>query len=326
MKPVIRLALRDWDFITPLLLGDLVPEKFELKIERLAALPDDFASDPRFDASEISFSRYTTGKARGETGVFGIPNFIMRGFRHRCVVTTAASPLKRFEDLRGKRIGIAGWQDSGNTWTRAALAESGVGIEDAFWAVSRLGADHPITDRVGRYARPGRIEPLPGQPPLLDLLTAGEIDAVLMPFMPKGFFSPGSPFRALLPDIRAAEKGYFDKVGYVPGMHIIGLKPEIVARDPWLPQALSDLLDESQRVWLEKRRRYADTTPWLIDELVRSGHDLPADWNASGLGPNRVMIAAFLDQLRIQELAETDLTPETLFPAAGELAEPARVA
>lgn len=317
MKPVIRLALRDWDFVTPLLLGDLASDQFELKIERLAALPDDFATDPRFDASEISFSRYTTGKARGETGVFGIPNFIMRGFRHRCVVTAAASSLTRFEDLRGKRIGIAGWQDSGNTWTRAALAESGIGIEDAFWAVSRLGADHPVTDRVGRYGRPGLIEALPGQPPLLDLLAAGEIDAVLMPFMPKGFFSPGSTFRALLPDVRAAEVDYFRKVGFVPGMHIIGLKPEIVARDPWLPQALSDLLDESQRVWLEKRRRYADTTPWLIDELVRSGHDLPEDWNASGFEPNRPMIAAFLEQLRIQELAETDLTPETLFPTVG---------
>lgn len=323
MKPVIRLALRDWDFITPLLLGDVASDQFELKIERLAALPDDFASDTRFDASEISFSRYTTGKARGETGVFGIPNFIMRGFRHRCVVTAAKSPLTRFEDLRGKRIGIAGWQDSGNTWTRAALAEAGIGIEDAFWAVSRLAAGHPVTDRIGRYARPGRIEALPGQPPLLDLLAAGEIDAVLMPFMPNGFFAPGSAFRALLPDVRAAEVDYFRKVGFVPGMHIIGLKPELVGREPWLPQALSDLLDESLRVWLEKRRRYADTSPWLIDELVRSGHDLPAEWNASGLGPNRAMVTAFLEQLRIQELAETDLTPETLFPAAGAGAEQA---
>ncbi|WID96080.1 nitrate ABC transporter substrate-binding protein [Bosea vestrisii] len=319
MKPVIRLALRDWDFITPLLLGDLASDRFELKIERLAALPDDFASDPRFDASEISFSRYTTGRARGETGVVGIPNFIMRGFRHRCVVTAADSKLTSFEELCGKRIGIAGWQDSGNTWTRAAMAAAGLGIDDAFWAVSRLAADHPITDRVGRYARPGRIEALPGQPPLLDLLAAGEIAAVLMPFMPNGFFAKGSRFRALLPDVRAAERDYFAKVGFVPGMHIIGIKPELAAREPWLPQALSDLLDESQRVWLEKRRRYADTTPWLIDELVRSGHDLPENWNASGLAANRTMITAFIEQLRIQNLAETVLTPETLFPAAPAL-------
>lgn len=319
MKPVIRLGLRDWDFITPLLLGDVASDRFDVKIERLAALPEDFAGDPRFDAGEISFSRYTTGRARGETGVFGIPHFIMRGFRHRCVVTTAESRLTRFEELRGKRIGIAGWQDSGNTWTRAAMAQAGLAIDDAFWAVSRLAADHPITDRVGRYARPGRIEALPGQPPLLDLLAAGEIDAVLMPFMPKGFFSRGSRFRALLPDVRAAERDYFTEAGFVPGMHIVGIKPELAAREPWLPQALSDLLDESQRVWLEKRRRYADTSPWLIDELVRAGHDLPESWNESGLAANRTMIAAFIEQLRIQKVAETDLTPEDLFPAVPAL-------
>ncbi|WP_320409768.1 nitrate ABC transporter substrate-binding protein [Bosea sp. Root483D1] len=316
---MIRLALRDWDFITPLLLGDLASDRFELKIERLASLPDDFASDPRFDASEISFSRYTTGRARGEAGVVGIPHFIMRGFRHRCVVTAADSKLTSFEELRGTRIGIAGWQDSGNTWTRAAMADAGLGIDDAFWAVSRLAADHPIVDRVGRYAQLGRIEALPGQPPLLDLLAAGEIAAVLMPFMPKGFFAKGSRFRALLPDVRSAERGYFTKVGFVPGMHIIGIKPELAAREPWLPQALSDLLDESGRVWLERRRRYADTTPWLIDELVRSGHDLPENWNESGLAANRTMIAAFIEQLRIQNLADTDLTPETLFPATPAL-------
>ena len=30
-------------------------------------------------------------------------------------------------------IGIAGWQDSGNTWTRALLRREGVEIEDARW-------------------------------------------------------------------------------------------------------------------------------------------------------------------------------------------------
>lgn len=319
MKPVIRLGLRDWDFITPLLLGDVASDRFDVRIERLAALPEDLASDPRFDAGEISFSRYATGRARGETGVVGIPNFIMRGFRHRCVVTAAESRLARFDELRGKRIGIAGWQDSGNTWTRAAMAQAGLAIDDAFWAVSRLAADHPVIDRVGRYAQAGRIEALPGQPPLLDLLAAGEIDAVLMPFMPKGFFARGSRFRALLPDVRAAERDYVARVGFVPGMHIIGIKPELAAREPWLPQALSDLLDESQRVWLEKRRRYADTSPWLIDELVRAGHDLPEGWNDSGLAANRTMIAAFIEQLRIQNLADTDLTPEDLFPAVPAL-------
>jgi len=311
----VRLGLRDWDWATPLILGDVKSDRFDLEVVRLSALPDDFATDPRLDASEISFSRYTSGRVRGDERVVGVPNFIMRSFRHRCVITRASSPVTTFSGLKGGRIGLAGWQDSGNTWTRTALRLAGVGIDDATWWVSRLSASDPSIDRLGPFARPGRIENLPGQPPLLDLLAAGELDAVLLPFMPPGFFSRESAFRSVLPDVVAAEQAYFSTTGFVPGIHILGMKAAAAAGHPWLAQALSDLIDEAQRVWLEKRRRYADTTPWLIDELVRSGKALPATWNASGLAANRQMIGAFLDEMRLQQLAVTDLPPDGIFPA-----------
>ena len=77
---------------------------------------------------------------------------------------------------------------------------------------------------------------------------------------------------------------------------------------------LSNLIDQSRRVWLEKRRRYADTTPWMIDELGRCGRDLPQSWDASGLEPNRRMIADFISEVRRQGLTDTELTPDSLFP------------
>jgi 4,5-dihydroxyphthalate decarboxylase len=324
VKVTVRLALRDWDYMTPLVLGDVGSDRIDVQVDRVGTLPEDFAHDPRYDASEISFSRYTTGRARGDTTVLGVPNFLMRGFRHRCIITARSSRLTRLEDLKGGRIGVTGWQDSGNTWTRAALAQAGVGIEDVRWYAGRLTETHPIVDRLGPYARPGRIEAVPGEKPMLDLLASGELDAVFTPFMPPGFFDRDSKFRHLLPDLHAAELEYFTAVGYVPGIHILGLKAAFAAEHPWLPQVLSDLLDESQRVWLEKRRKYADTTPWIIDELGRCGRDLPADWNASGLEPNRKMITGFLAEIRKQNLADTDLKPDDLFPAVPNLVgEPA---
>ena len=320
MKVRVRLALRDWDYMTPLVLGDVRSERLDVQVDRVATLPEDFASDPRYDACEISFSRYTTGRARGDTRIFGMPNFLMRGFRHRCIITASTSPLTRLQDLKGKRIGVTGWQDSGNTWTRAALAQAGIGIEDVRWYAGRLTESHPIVDRLGPYARPGRIEAVPGERPMLELLENGKLDAVFTPFMPKGFFERGSKFRHLLSDLHGAELAYFNAVGYIPGIHILGIKAEFAAQHPWLAQELSDLLDESQRVWLEKRRRYADTTPWIIDELGRCGRDLPPGWNASGLEPNRRMIADFLGEIRKQNLADTDLTPDKLFPAVPHLA------
>lgn len=318
MRVTVRLALRDWDYMTPLVLGDVSSERIAVEVDRVAALPDDFANDPRYDASEISFSRYTTGRARGDSAVFGVPNFLMRGFRHRCIITARDSGLTRLEDLKGRKIGLTGWQDSGNTWTRAALSQAGVGIEDAQWYVGRLTAAHPVVDRLGGYGRPGRIEAVPGERPMLELLETGELDAVFTPFMPPDFFGPGSKFRHLLPDFRTAEADYFKAVGYVPGIHVLGIKASFVAQHPWLPQELSDLLDASQRVWLEKRRKYADTTPWIIDDLGRTARDLPESWNASGLEANRKMIADFLAEVRNQGLADLSLTPDQLFPAVAQ--------
>jgi 4,5-dihydroxyphthalate decarboxylase len=312
----IRLAVRDWDYITPLALGDLRPKAFTLEIDRVGTLPEDLANDDRYDAGEISLSRYALPRARGHGPIVGLPHFLMRGFRHRCIITSKDSGLTRLEALAGKRIGLTGWQDSGNTWTRALLRRVGVGIGEARWFVGRLTAAHPIVDRLGGYGRPGRIEPIPGERPMLDLLRSGELDAVFTPFMPPGFFDPESPFRQLLPDFRQAELAYFRAVGYVPGIHLLGVKPAVAAEHPWLPQALSEVLEEAARIWTEKRQRYADTTPWVLDEFRQVARDLPAGWDRNGYAANEPMIDDFAAELQAQELTRSRLTARDLFPAA----------
>ena len=314
MAIAIRLALRDWDWVTPLALGDIRPEGFTLQIDRVGTLPEDLGSDPVYDAGEVSLSRYTLGRARGETAITGVPHFLMRGFRHRCSITAKTSGLTDLAQLAGKRIGLTGWQDSGNTWTRALLRRVGIGIGDARWFVGRLSEAHPITDRLGGFGRPGRIEAAPGERPMLELLETGGLDAVFTPFMPPGFFEAASPFRQLLPDFRAAEIAYARAVGYVPGIHLLGLKPAIVRDHPWLPQALSELLDESARLWIEKRVKYAETTPWILDELRQVARDLPAGWDRNGFAANEAMLGDFIAELQAQELTMTRLSPRDLFP------------
>jgi 4,5-dihydroxyphthalate decarboxylase len=289
-------------------------------VHRVAALPDNLADDDRYDAAEMSFSRYSLGRARGEAGVVGVPHFLMRAFRLRCVITSKSGGLTKLSQLAGRRIGLAGWQDSGNTWTRALLRREGVDIDDAQWRISRLTESHPIMDRVGGYAQPGLIETVADGTPLLDLLARGELDAVFMPFMPPAFFDAASPFRQLVPEFRRAELEYFRDVGYVPGIHLLALKASVVAANPWLPQALSEVIDASYRSWMERRLRYAETTPWLLDELRQVAQDLPAGWDLNGFQTNRRMIAAFGVELRQQNLTEVLLTPEMLFPqAAGQM-------
>lgn len=314
MTVTLRLALRDWDYMTPLVLGDVSSPRLDIKVDRVGTLVSNVATETAYDAAETSFSRYAQMRHDGDESVIGIPNFIMRGFRHRCIITSKASSIRQLSDLAGKKIGVTGWRDSGNTWTRAAVRREGVGVEDAMWYAGRLTNDHPITDRLDGFGRPGRIEAAPGERPMVDLLEDGGLDAVFTPFMPKGFFDKDSTLRQVLDDYRSAEVDYFNDVGYVPGMHLIGFKAEIVREHPWIMDELSELLDASQRMWLEKREKYADTTPWMIDELRRCAADLSPSWSVNGFEANEKMIADFALELHEQKILPRLLSPADLFP------------
>ena len=314
MVLALRIALRDWDYLTPLLLGEVGDPRLDLRIERVATLPGNPSEAEGFDAAEVSLSRFVQQRVAGHAADHGVPNFLMRAFRHRCIITRRDHPARQLNDLRGARIGVTGWQDSGNTWTRDALIAAGVGLEEVRWFAGRLTAEHPIVDRLGRFAQPGWIDAVPGERPMLDLLLSGELDAVFTPFMPEGFFRPDAAFRPVLDDIVAAETAYFRARGFVPGIHVLALRADLVAEHPWLPQALSDMFDGARAVWAAKRRRYAETTPWLFDDLLRTAAVLPDDWDASGISANAPMVQAFLDAAHAQGLIDRPATPEEIFP------------
>lgn len=311
----IRLAVRDWDYFTPLALGDIKPQGFALEIHRVGTLVGNLSTSSEYDAAEISFSRYAQSRAMGESSLLALPHFLMRGFRQRCIITSADSPIVSLAQLKGKNIGVTGWQDSGNTWTRALLRESGVDIDDAYWFAGRLTAEHPIVDRLNGFGRPGRIEATPGEQPLIELLRAGELDAVFTPFMPQGFFLKGSGLRQLQTDFRQAELDYFNRVGYIPGHHLLAFKSSFAECHPALPQQLSELIEQSVKMWNDKREKYADTTPWLLDDLRRTAQDLPANWNANGIDANKKMIADFCKELFEQGITSQCLTAVDLFPS-----------
>jgi 4,5-dihydroxyphthalate decarboxylase len=314
MPVSLRIATRDWDYLTPLLLGDVVSKHVDFTIERVGTLIADLATDPRYDAAEVSFSRYTSLMAAGSEKIVGVPCFLMRGFRHRCIITTEDSPLEHISQLKGKRIGVTGWRDSGNAWTRTILRREGIGIDDVFWIAGRLTAEHPIVDRLDGFGRPGRIEAAPGERPMIELLQDGELDAVFTPFMPNGYFGGKSGFRQLLRDFRGAERRYFADVGYVPGIHMLNIKAAVAQQHPWLPEELTRLFDESMRLWTAKRRKYAETSPWVIEELLHAARDLSPSWNDSGIAVNRKMIEDFVRELHEQGILKQPLSVEALFP------------
>jgi 4,5-dihydroxyphthalate decarboxylase len=312
----LRLAVRDWDYLTPLILNDIKSDKFNLELVRVNTLPDHLSNVENYDGMEMSFSRYALSRAEdNHSDIIGIPYFLMRAFRHRCIITRQDSPLKTIHDLKGKRIGLTGWQDSGNIWTRAILRREGINIKDNQWYLSRLSADQvTLTNRGFPFVNNDYIYEVKDEVPLIDLLETGQLDAIFTAFMPTGFYCRSSSLRHLLPNFVQDEQHYFDQVHYVPGIHIIGIKKQVVEANPWIVNELCSLLDGSKELWQQKCEKYADTSPWLIEELGRAHKLLPSNWNKNSFLNNRQMIADFAHELFQQDLTKERLTPEQLFP------------
>ncbi|MFD2237634.1 hypothetical protein [Aureimonas populi] len=115
----LRLALRDWDWLTPLRLGE-VPGSEGVSVTVVDDLPAELVLDPAFDAVEMSFAQAARRLDEGDMRVVSLPCFPMRGFRHRCALVRADSELRQLPELKGLRIGMTGWQDTGSTWIRGA--------------------------------------------------------------------------------------------------------------------------------------------------------------------------------------------------------------
>ncbi|TQM13699.1 4,5-dihydroxyphthalate decarboxylase [Pseudonocardia kunmingensis] len=307
----LHLGTRHWDHVVPIALGDVSAPG--VRLSRLDTTPD-LWSEPGYAAAETSFSRYVRARADGDNRVVGLPVFLMRGFRHRCILVRRDSAAERPEDLVGARIGLTGWPDSGNTWTRAVLREAGVGVDDAQWRVGPLTAAHPAFDRIGGVRVGPNVRPTDGGAALVDLLETGELDAVMTPFMPPGFHRTGSPLRTLFRAPRSAEQRWFDTHGFVPGIHLLGVRADVLAREPGLAQELVDLFEAAKRVSAARRTKLVDVSPWLNEEVAATTRVFGSDWMPYGWSPNRRMIAAFQEELVAQRLLAAPVPDTDLFP------------
>src|SRR5699024_11073514 len=310
----IRVALRDWDWLTPLVMGevDLSPLNklgYRVEIDRVSSLRG-LQTAEEYDGGEVSLSRYLAAVAGEVSEMHALPHVLMQAFRHRCVLVSAASEATKPADLAGGKIGITGWQDSGNVWTRAALSDGGLRIPDAQWFAGRLTSEHPELDRLGTYGAPGRIEAIFGQP-MVDRLIGGELDAILTPFMPQGFYSRESQLRPLFPDVRAAEKQWVAERGYVPGHHILAFKRYVPVEAQIV---VSGLLEESKRQWQAKRQKLAETTAWTAVEFWDEAQSLPRNWDQQGLKNHELMFNEFVSESLNQGLIDKRVPIEELFP------------
>jgi 4,5-dihydroxyphthalate decarboxylase len=310
-RPTVKLGLRPWAHLMPLFAGLVAPGDFDLQLRACPETPD-LLDEPGLDGAETSFSRYVLARGRGDDRLVGLPAFVMRSFRQRCFIVRDDSEIDSLEQLRGRRVGLTGWPDSGNTWTRALLRRVGLENDEIKWWLGPVArGDRP--KHLDNAGLPPNVQVAAPGDSLLDGLAEGLLDAIMSPFTPADLQASPGEFRHLLPNLAEAEAAYFAEVGFVPGIHVVALKRELVSQHPWLPRAVLELLEESKRVWARDRRHYADATPWALQDLFRTERVFGSDWMPYGVEANHSMTAAFCRELHEQHISPSPVDASSVF-------------
>jgi 4,5-dihydroxyphthalate decarboxylase len=276
-----------------------------------------------FDACELSFSSYMMATARGTCPYVAIPVFISRAFRHSGIYIRTDRGIDAPADLRGRLVGVPEYQVTAAVWIRGILQhEYGLHPSDVDW-------------RSGGIEQPGRHEKIPIELPanikiepvaegktLSGMLDDGEIDALVTPRAPSCFDRGATHVGRLFPDFRAEERAWFAKTHIFPVMHVIGIRKELVDKEPWLGASLMKAFEASKRIVYDDLREVAalkTTLPWVTQEYEETVALMGADYWPYGIEANRPTLDAFLEYHHEQGLSPARAKLEEIFlPSAME--------
>jgi 4,5-dihydroxyphthalate decarboxylase len=290
---LLTLACGRYDRTQALIDGRVRPEGIELNY--LALKPGETfwrqLNHQEFDASEMSLSSYSILRSEGDERFIAIPVFPSRIFRHSAIYVKDGSSLAKPEELKGKRIGVGDYQMTAAVWVRGLLQhEYGVRPEQMHWI-----AGNPIR----RIAPPEgvRLEHLPGAP-LEEMLTRGEIDALISVVLPRGL---GASVRRMFRDFRAVESEYYRRTRIFPIMHTLVLKRSVYEKHPWLAVSLYKAFRQARDLayrWIHDTDALAVGLPWVIDEYERT-REVAWDYSIEGSRPTLEALVQYLDEQRL---------------------------
>lgn len=317
----LRLTVACWDYdrVRPLIDGRVRADGADLNILSLTPEETFFRAfrNAEFEVSELSLSSTLMMLSRGTCAYTPIPIFPSRSFRHSCIYVRAGSGIERPEQLKGRRVAIPEYQVTAAMVARGLLAdEYGVHPRDLQWIQAGL-------EQVGREDK------IHFQPPadvsierrrdqtIVELFERGEVDAMISPRAPRGFDpAGGGTIRRMFPEPGPVEAAYYRKTGIFPVMHVLGIRNDVLAANPWLPGSLVKAFTTAKNMALDE---LADVTalkvalPFLPTHVTEAHRLFGADFWAYGLEANRKSLEAAVRWSHEQGLSARRLAVEELF-------------
>ena len=215
-----------------------------------------------------------------------LPIPALRVFRHKSMWVRSDSGIEDPAELKGKKVGIVGYSSSSLTWIRGVLQdEYDVSPEDLHWVVSAKESSVSLTGGASSWENVSppdgvKITRAPGGMGESDLLLAGEVDAVLHAAEPKAFMERNPAIRRLLVDHRPVELDYYKRTGIFPIMHSIAVRRDVMAENPWLPEAIFAAYSRAKAMDM----KYMQTLGWAYETLPWFGQEF--DQTVAAMGRN----------------------------------------
>src|SRR5258708_4138583 len=184
-KVTLPVAVGDYDRTRPLIDGTVRIDGVEPTVMTLTPEEIFFRAfrDAPFDICELSLSSFTLKTASGDCPYVGVPAFVSRAFRHTSIYVRK-DRIRKPQDLKGRKIGVAEYQLTANVWARAVLAEAGVSATDVTWVRGGLEQPGRLEKVAVNLPASLKLETAPEEATLSRLLAEGAIDAVISPRAP----------------------------------------------------------------------------------------------------------------------------------------------
>ena len=308
----LTLAAGDYESIRALKEGAVKPEGIELTILTDMTAEVRHARMLRgrqFAVAELSMSNYMVAKDQGLPFI-AIPVFLHRRFRHGFAFVNTAKGIEKPTDLIGKKVGVGSYHATSNLWVRGLLEhEFDVPHKQTLWF-------NEFEEKIPWRVPPGlSIQKIQTGKNIVDMLLAGELDAVIDPEVIPPIAAKDPRVRRLFPNYYELEIKYFKRTGIFPIMHTTAIKQEIVDKYPWVPASLMRAFEESKKISY-KRMENPRIVPlaWFRSFLEEQDEIFGADPWIYGLGEsNRKNVETLMQYSFEQGLISRKMTMEELF-------------
>jgi len=283
-----------------------------------------FGPEQKYEVTELGLIPYITRYINDDfRGYSLIPVFISREFRHKNIFVHVDSGIERPEDLVGKRVGTPGYGMSSHTWIRGFLLdEYGVKADDLNWIETTKSSDGgALNSGFGNYFF-GHDFPLTKGPEGVDeseLLLSGQCDALITAITPKAYVERDPRIQRLFPNIKETEKAYFKKTGMFPIMHVIAIRADVLAENPWLAKAVFEMYSGAKNQAyknLQSTTVNRTTLPWASQEYENTRDLMGENYWKYGAEANRKELESIMRYVFEQGLVKRQIDFEEMFDAS----------